>query len=626
MKNIFQKTALAITLANSLPVQAEPLPEVVVTATRQAARVDEVLSDVTVIDRQAIEMAGGDSVIELLARQPGIQMMQNGGVGTSAQLYVRGARSDQTKILLDGMPINSIDIQGSPLRYLPLADVERIEILRGPASALYGADAIGGVIQIITRRAQAGLGGDAYLGAGSNGALKRSLGIRGGDERWRFSLSGNDFRTDGISALRNGPKLDADKDPFRQMGFRGNLVFAPAQGHELGAQWMSNHGQVFTDSATGSGSFNARTDFSNEVWNVASKNTLSDRWTSTLRYGQSLDNQTSYSTATSVSTTRTLDTQLSWQNDVKLGLGSGLILLERQDRHVGPAVRFPGNKVDTHNDAVVLGWNASLGAHHWQWASRRDDHSVFGAHNTWSGNYGYQLAPSWRVNGSLGTSFKAPTPYQLYATTSVTPQLIANPGLQPEEGRNRELALAWDNGVQNASVLWYRNDISNLIEYHYLSTTTGQYQNISKAKLEGWTLAWSGRVEEWRLGASLDLLDAKDETTHKMLERRAKEKLNFNASRRWAGWDWGGEIVMVGRRYSPSSATFTSPGNSEAYPMGAYSLLNLTARTDFSRDMALEIRLNNIGDKRYTTALTSSGKFEYNAPGMTWFVALRYKM
>ena len=166
--------ATAISLAICTPTYAVDiqLAPTVVTATRQASRGDQLLSDVTVIERDAIEQSGGESIVDLLAKQPGFQITQNGGPGTTAQLFIRGARTEQVKILVDGMPINSIDTSGSPLRFLPLSNVDRIEILRGPASALYGADAVGGVIQIFTRKGRAGIHVDAFAGFGTNGTQK----------------------------------------------------------------------------------------------------------------------------------------------------------------------------------------------------------------------------------------------------------------------------------------------------------------------------------------------------------------------------------------------------------------------------------------------------------------------
>jgi vitamin B12 transporter len=617
----FKRAAVAVATLSVLNAYAadSSLSEVVVTATRQPQRANELLADVSVIERDAIEQAGAGSVIDLLARQPGVQMIQNGGPGTTAQIFLRGSRTDQVKVLIDGMPINSIDTSGSPLRFIPLADVERIEILRGPASALYGADAVGGVIQIFTRRGKAGLSGEAFIGAGSYGVQKSSASIAGGDARWHFNLSGYDDRGDGMSVIRNGKNRDADHDPYRQTGANGALSFTPRQGHELSAQWMRNHGQTYFDSASGAGNFNSRVDFVNEVWNLASRNELSDKWTSTLRYGQTLDDQSSY-TATGMSPIVTRNTQTGWQNDIALPLGSALLLLERLDQHVGPKSRFPTNPVDSHNDAVVLGWTAALDAHRWQLSGRHDDHSEFGSNDTWSAAYGYQIDKAWRINGSMGTSFKAPTPYQLYAVIPGT--LIANPTLRPEEGRNKELGLAWEQGLQAVSIIWYRNDVENLIDFN-----VNQYKNISKAKLEGWTMAWNGKLDEWTLASSLDLLDARNETTHKSLERRAKQKISASASRDWGQWNVGAEAMAVGRRYTGNST------NSEVLPMGGYTLLNLTARYPLTRNLGLELRADNIANKQYATvrtpttgAVAGQGLYDYNTPGASWFVGLRYKM
>jgi len=588
-------------------VHGSELSEVVVTATRQATRVDEVLSDITVIDRSTIEQTGGESIIDLLAQQPGIQAMQNGGPGTNAEIFIRGSRSTQTKILVDGMPINSMDLTGSPLRFLPLADVERIEILRGPASSLYGADAIGGVIQVFTRRGSQGLRSNAYAGFGSYGTQTLSTGISGGNEQWHFRLSGNDFRTDGISAVRNGRNRDGDNDPSRTMGVNGNISFSPVTGHEFSFSGMRNHGQTFFDSTSGTGSFNSRIDFANEVWSLASKNTLSDTWTSTLRYGKSLDDQTSYTSATP-SVLITEGTQTNWQNDIKLPLGTGLILFDRQEQQAGPKNRFP-SKTETTDNALVLGWNAALSSHRWQLSSRRDQHNSFGTKNNWAVSYGYQFNDTLRLSTGASTSFKAPTLYQLYIAS------FGNAALVPETGRNREIALNWEQGQQTAGVVWYRNELTNMIDY---STTTSRYENISQAILQGWTLSWGGKVTDWSFSSSLDLLDARNKTLQQALERRAKEKLSLSASRNWGGWDTGVELISVGRRYNTATQT---------QPLGGYTVVNITARYALTREWALELRGNNLTDKQYATAQTTSSPYlYYNTPGANYFLGLRYEM
>ncbi len=611
--------ATAISLAICTPTYAVDiqLAPTVVTATRQASRGDQLLSDVTVIERDAIEQSGGESIVDLLAKQPGFQITQNGGPGTTAQLFIRGARTEQVKILVDGMPINSIDTSGSPLRFLPLSNVDRIEILRGPASALYGADAVGGVIQIFTRKGRAGIHVDAFAGFGTNGTQKVESGLSGGNERWRFSLSGSDFRTDGISAVRNARRRDSDNDPMRTLGVNGSLSFIPTAGHELSAQWSHNHGQTFFDSTSGTGTFNSRNDFINESWSLASKNAINEAWDSTLRYGQSLDDQTSYSSATG-STIITRTSQVSWQNDVKLPLGKGLVLFERLDQHVGPTNKFTGGKTDIHNDAVVLGWTANFEKHRWQLSGRHDNHSSFGDRNTWAAGYGYALTSAWRINASAGTSFKAPTPYQLYATSS---GLIPNPNLRPEEGRNKELSLIWAEAGNTASVTWYRNDVTDLIDYQ---SGAQQYRNVNKAKFEGWTFTAGSTVSEWNISAAVDLLEARDETTHQTLERRAKEKLSLNADRNWGALTTGIELQAAGHRYSGLQRTSTFYDR-EALRMGGYTTFNVTAKYVLTPELTLELRGNNLANKQYTT-IRANALYDYNAPGANYFVGLRYSM
>lgn len=328
LSNIFTGAAIADELDGA--------PEaIVVTATRQAMRANELLSDVTVIDRSAIEARGQETVADLLARQPGVQVSSSGGPGTSTSFYVRGARPEQTKVMLDGVPINSVDLSGSPLRFLSLADVERIEILRGPGSALYGADAIGGVIQIFTRTGAPGLKADAFAGYGTYNTWQANAGLSGGNEKWRFRIEGSHEASDGFSAQKGASNRDADKDGYRNSGGGVSLSFLPATGHELGFKFRQNTGTTHYDSGTTSadGNFDDRVDFETQQWQVFTRNRLTDAWTSKLLYGETLDDQSSYSSWTPEGDRlRTINRQTTWQNDIKLPLGVALLAVEHLEQ------------------------------------------------------------------------------------------------------------------------------------------------------------------------------------------------------------------------------------------------------------------------------------------------------
>ena len=223
------------------------LDPVVVTATRQETRESALLADVTVIDHKEIEKHAGETVIDLLAGQPGIQMSRSGGLGHASSLYIRGANSNQTKVLIDGIPINSIDSSGSPLRYLSLDDVDHIEILRGPASTLYGADALGGVIQIFTRKGEPGVQLNAFAGYGTQNTRQATIGASIGQEKWRFHVEGSRLSTSGISAQTHATNQDADKDGYYNTGGAASFALFPVDGHELGVSYRQNQGRVYFD-------------------------------------------------------------------------------------------------------------------------------------------------------------------------------------------------------------------------------------------------------------------------------------------------------------------------------------------------------------------------------------------
>lgn len=609
---------LPLSLSCITPVHAQQeLDPVVVTATRQATRESDLLADVTVISHKEIEKHAGDSIIDLLAEQPGIQMNRNGGMGQSASLYIRGANANQTKILVDGVPINSLDASGSALRYLTLDNIDHIEILRGPASTLYGADAIGGVIQIFTRKPQPGLHFDSLLGYGTQNTQKANVGVSLGQEKWRVRVQANRTSTDGIPAETGGLNQDAKADGYTNTGGSVAFTLLPATGHELGASFRQNQGRAHyssgytaaTDTSYSTDSlFDYYTDFTTSQARLYSKDRLTSFWKSTLQYGQSLDWQKFYSAyAPQGQFLQTIDKQLSWQNDVDLPLGKMLVALEHDGQKASSDASQPlaaGSYIS--NNSALLGWKAKWGKHRWQINGRHDANSIYGDKNTYSASYGYQLTPQWRAQASYGTAFKAPTLYQLYIP------FYGNALLQPELSYNREVGLVWEREEQTASLTYYRNNVSNLINYVPTDASgDGQYQNVGQATLQGATLSYKGRFGDWRVHGSYDWLDAVNGDSGKLLPLRARNTGSMGVSHIWGPFEAGVDVVMVGSRYNDVQQTVR---------LGGYTLVNLTARYRVSKALAIQASIDNVFDRQYAQVLG------YNAPGVTAFVGIRYAM
>lgn len=341
-------------------------------------------------------------------------------------------------------------------------------------------------------------------------------------------------------------------------------------------------------------------DFKTEQWQVFARNKLTGNWTSKLQYGVTNDWQMNFASWAPTGSLLETDNRLvSWQNDVALPIGTVVLAVERLEQEAGPSASFVGGD-DISTNSILAGWSANLGAHRWQASARRDDHSTFGGENTFTLAYGYQLTPEWRAHASYGTSFKAPSLYQLYD------QWSGNALLQPERARNREATLTWEEGPHSVSATYYLNRVENMIDWSFATFT---YQNVSKARLEGATLAYAGQLAGLDVRASYDWLKATDEDTGFRLGRRAKNKVVLGVSKRWGALDAGVEWVGVGSRYND---------NSENGEMGGYGLVNLTARYVINRDFAVEGRVNNLFDKDYELVQG------YGTLGMDAFIGIRY--
>ena len=594
-------------LSLSAPAAAElllaaELDPVVVTATRQATALSQLMADVTVIDREQLDRLGQGTITDLLSRQPGIQTASYGAQGAATSFFVRGANSNQLKVLVDGVAVNSVDPSGSPLRLLNLADVERIEILRGPAATLYGADAIGGVIQIFTRQAGAGLNASAHAGVGTQGLRRGGAELSGGNDRWRWRLGAAHQYTDGISAQPDARNRDADEDSYRNNSVSAGLTYTPGESAEYGLSFRQARGLTEYDSGefTADGDYNNRQAFINEQWSAHARHRIGTRWTSTVQLGGAQDMQKDWSfnawgwpPAEVVGAITTRHRELSWQNDLDLGVwGSALLGVEAERQRVAPAATYT-REPELENRSLLAGWGGRRGALQWQLNARSDDHQQYGRHSTGSATLGWALGAGWRVHASYGSAFKAPGVDQLYIDNPAW-SLTGNPDLAPEQSRNRELGLRWGSAQQTVALTWYLNRISNLIDYVSDPVTwAGTYRNVSAARMEGVTAEWRGNFGAFSPSLSYDWLDAENLSSGFALGRRARHKAT-------AALDWqgdalalGGELVAVGKRWDYSNQTGNLPG---------YALLNLHGRYSISPGWQVEARVDNLMDRHYQSA------------------------
>ncbi|MBK5913231.1 TonB-dependent receptor domain-containing protein [Rhodocyclus purpureus] len=612
----------AATLFSS-KVQAADSDAVVVTATRQATRSNELLSDVSVITREQIEQAGQTTIEQLLAQQPGIEYSATGGPGQGSGIYIRGANSNHTLLLIDGQRIGSATLGSINFSGLPLAQIERIEILRGPASSLYGADAIGGVIQVFTKRGDGPAHFNASTGYGSYGTSDSNVGVSGGNDVVSYSLQGGYYDTHGFNSITNSTNTsyNPDRDGFTRRSVSGGLAVRPAQGHEIGLNFLSSNGKngydsySFTPKVPASRDWRAETDVSS--FSLYSRNRLVTDWTSTLRVGRSLDDTTNRSDGRVFSFFRTEQDQISWQNDVRLPVGKALLAAEYLKQQIAGSSGFltstPYTQQERSIKSLLAGWSGSLGNHRLQANLRRDDNSQFGGKTTGNAAWGYQLTTDWRGHVSYGTAFKAPTFNDLYYPPDTSGR--GNPELKPESARNAETGLVWERAGQRLSATYFKNKVTDLIDWAPSDPADPWGKpwlpmNVHKATLSGTSLAYSGSIGGFSGGVVIDLQRARDDETGKRLIRRADEQLKAHLAWTSGTLKLGGEWQLAGERYEDAANT---------KKLGGYGLVNLFAERRLDREWTLFARANNVFDKNYELAR------DYATAGASLFVGVRYQ-
>lgn len=608
-------SAQAETLAPEQPwllaqnLRAPSLDEVVVTATRTPQPLADLVADVSILDRETLEASGATALPDLLARLPGVEISRNGGPGNASSVFVRGAESRFTAVYIDGVRVDSQSTGGAQWEQIPLAQIERIEVLRGPAAAVYGSDAIAGVIQLFTRKGEGPAQPMVGVGVGSQGTRKIDVGISGStgpEGAFDYAVGLSRTISDGFDTKTSGSH-HLDRDGYRSTSGNARLGLRINAQHRVDATLLAQR----LNSGYDAFSYNpaAPADDRNLHRLRTAGLTWQAQWSEAYRTRLSITEAASrYETTPSPYLTETTLRGYLWQHDYQWGEHHFSAALERrEDQLYNPALDAWGVTLNSQRsqDGLALGYGYNAGGHTVQINARHDSDSEFGGQNTGSLAYGYAITPQWRATASVGTAFRAPTLYHRFSEYGVAT-------LQPEKSHNAEIGLRWAEKSNTFSVVAYRNRVRNLISFAGVGTCVsdyGCYANTARAQYEGVTVSGSYRMAgvQWR--GAMDWQNPRDLDTGKQLARRAKRHATLGAETVLAGWNWGAEMQASGQRFDTIANTTR---------LGGYALWNLYASTRMARDFTLLARIDNLADKDYQLARS------YATAGRSLYVGLKW--
>ncbi len=618
-------SALSLLLSPLLLQAADntDIPEIIVTANRTANTVDETIAPVTIITRKDIERLQATSITEVLRMVPGVSFTSNGGFGSNAGISLRGTNTDHVLYLIDGVPIHSATSGTTAIQYLPISQVERIEVVRGPRSSLYGSDAIGGVIQIFTNK-DAPHTATASIGYGSDNTSKATASYSDGNKTSHFGAGLSIFDTDGYDFYGRdsyGTINSADKDDDAYKNYSASLNMSHKISNDLSISGLLLRSQGRSE-FDGYSYKKTHTDFVEQVVSGALEYTVTKDWSSQLKISRSDDKQknklhnlgpsniyfvapkTKFNTKTYV---------VNWQNDIAVRDSSDLITL---------GLDYTEDKIDSSTDyAEDSRWNNAFYSQYLyygevfntQFSWRYDNNEAFGSHNTWNIGTGFSLNKHIRITTSYGTAFKAPTFNDLYWPADAF--FAGNPDLKPEKSESFDFGVDITAGKTLWTAHYFDTKVDNLITYVNSFPAVSMMENVSKASIDGFELTVTTEFFGWQFSANASFINPVDEKTGLMLPRRSKRNLNLSLDNTSGAFSYGASVTASSRRYNKTA---------EREELSGYGLMNIRAAWQFDKHWSLKAKVDNLFDKDYV--LTKQGGYNYKQPDRFVFTSIHYKM
>jgi vitamin B12 transporter len=565
---------------------APALDPVIVTANRIPQNLADALSDVQIINADDIARSAGASLTDLLRARAGIEISNTGGPGQPSGIFMRGTNSNHVVILLDGVRVNSATAGTTALEHIPLNQIERIEILSGPASSLYGADAIGGVIHIMTNRSHV-TGEKLQLSvlAGSQKNLNYSISYNNKIETTQIQFAAGYSESDNRSATneRAGFLFNPDRDAYRNVNFSLGVSREIQPGHSIGLSFLRSDGVTHFDGGPDTDDMNRQT---LDTLKLESYNRFTQQWDSLFRLARSRDKLDT--TGAFPSRFATAQNQLQWENRIVSDIGTVTAGADATRQQVDSDTLFSQTRRDIAG--VYAGFIQQLDAHQWQLKARYDQLSGYGGNSVGSAAYAYTLQPGLRALLNAGTAFKAPSFNDLYYPDAFGYK--GNPNLKPERSRNLEAALEYRAGNSSARLSHYRNRLDDLI---VINADFSTVENLTRAHIVGTSLRVNHTLNNLSLHGDLTLQNATDDASGNLLPRRARRYGSLGASYSNGGWQVGGDVIASGARYD-------SVTNTPDKRMGGYALLNLMLSSKVSDTLSLKARIENAFNKDYELA------------------------
>ena len=613
-------TPLLLPLAIALSLQFSPaaiaapaqtaaassrLDNVLVTATRTAQTLDDTLANATIITREEIESAGLATLTELLQRKAGLEIRATGGAGQQSSVLIRGGNSGHTLVLVDGLRVASATSGATAFENIPLDLIERIEVVKGPLSGLYGSDAIGGVIQIFMRNSgKPRLTASAGFGTDSTAAFNAGFSVTEGKTALTLDAGYRDSEPQSATNAAAGRFVfHPDRDPYKNTHALFKLTQTLWQGETISlTAWQSRGKTNFDD-----GPAPERPPFNKQTltgYRLSTENNFSPDWKSRLIVGQTTDD--SVISATFGGTFKTAQNQATWLNEFKTPTGYLSAGIEWRSEKLTADTSYVAKKRDT--TSLFAGYLEKLGASQLELTVRRDEEDQFGRRNTGSVSYGYTLTPGISAYARAGHAFRAPSFNDLYFP------FFGNPNLKPEQSDQAEAGIRLRGTATQKyrfDVTYFENRIDDLIVFVYDPIReTGQPENIARARIRGWEVQAETSFVGMTVKAALTVQRPEDRETRDQLRSRAKRFGSLSATRDFGKWSASTDIVASGPRFDSSKET---PGTR----MAGYALLNAGVRYRIDKTWSVELTGQNLTDKKYELAQG------YNTPSRSVFLNVR---